>query len=145
MQKLRVMLFLFLIFFNAITLAKTTAIPIVIINKESKIENLTINQKQLLLYWTLKLTHWKEDQPVVLYIYNDPTLNTIFSETILNIPFLKLEQMWNKYIFTGLSRAPIKVNDEKDMINNIETTPGSMGFILTKLPNGSTIIILKIN
>ncbi|MCG7947453.1 MAG: hypothetical protein N0C84_14020, partial [Candidatus Thiodiazotropha taylori] len=52
-----------------------------------------------------------------------------FSKHVLGVFPHQLRRAWNRQIFSGMGQAPMKVNTEAEMLEQIENTPGAIGYL----------------
>ena len=133
-------LLFFLMFFLSMGLNAQIA---VIANKSVPLDRIT--KSQLLDYYSGDIKYWSNSKPIIVFDLK-PKLEVkeLFYEYIAKNT-ARMKSIWMKKMLSGDGDPPESVNTEEEMLQKVENTPGSIGFIsLNKIKgNVKTIAIIK--
>jgi ABC-type phosphate transport system substrate-binding protein len=89
-----------------------------------------LDQKALRGFFTLKRTIWPNGRSIQIITLNtDSTTHREFVEDQLKLFNYQVKRIWDRQIFSGSALTPIEVNNYKELINEISSNPGSIGYI----------------
>ena len=90
----------------------------------------SLSKRELQLIYTGKLKTWDNGTPVRAYTFapNTPAFRQ-FSLQKLKLQPHQIERQWNRMIFTGTGRAPLKVSSTEEMKQKVINTPGAIGYL----------------
>lgn len=105
----------------------------------------TISRNGLSAIFKMRLLRWNDGSAVTVFVLNDDDqLHKQFCKQILNVFPHQMRRNWNKLVFSGSGQAPILVESKEEMIEKIEKTPGSVGYLyLSDLTNGIKRLVIK--
>jgi ABC-type phosphate transport system substrate-binding protein len=121
---------------SVIPVSSTTAFnystkPIVYI--DNKVTNLTVSDMRDI--FTLNVTRWKDGKKIVVVTYPQyHYLQQIFIWEYFGLNQAAYAEKIANHVRTG-ANPPIQVNNEFEMINKIQSIPGSIGFV------GSSVLL----
>jgi ABC-type phosphate transport system substrate-binding protein len=96
----------------------------------------SISRNTLRSIFSMRTTQWSNGTPIHVYVMGDKTpQHAKFSKHILGVFPHQLRRAWNRQIYSGMGQAPIKVQSEKEMLEQIENTPGAIGYLSEDLIN----------
>lgn len=92
--------------------------------------NTQISQNQARLCFTMRLPLWENNVPVKVFVLPDNhPLHRQFVKRILGLFPYQLRQVWDRQIFSGTGQAPITVATEQEMVEQVASTPGGIGYV----------------
>lgn len=105
----------------------------------------TISRNGLSAIFKMRLLRWNDGSAVTVFVLNDDDpLHKQFCKQILNVFPHQMRRNWDKLVFSGSGQAPILVESKEEMIEKIEKTPGSVGYLnLSDLTNGIKRLDIK--
>jgi len=100
----------------------------------ANLDNITqIKQSDLGRIYTIKKRFWVGGQRIKPYVlFKDSLLHKQFVQKKLGMLPFQISRYWNKLTFTGTGSPPVSLNSEAEMIERIQNTPGSIGYISAK-------------
>lgn len=73
---------------------------------------------------------WPDGKRIHVFVLRDNhELHRQFTKTKLNMFAHQFRRIWDRLIFSGTGQAPTTVNSITEMIDNISSTPGAIGYI----------------
>ncbi|MGH8559478.1 MAG: hypothetical protein ACRESZ_18920 [Methylococcales bacterium] len=74
-------------------------------------------------------TRWSDGRPIRAFVLPDQhPLHIRFSKEVLGVYPYQLRAAWDRMIFSGTGVPPTIVDDDEEMRNKIEQTPGGIGY-----------------
>lgn len=111
----------------------------VVVNSSVKIAK--IKERELRAIFALKRMRWPDSTPVtVVVIEGSNPLHGEFCKDVLHLFPHQLQTGWDRIVYSGRGSGPIVVKTEKEMLDILLRTPGSVGY----LSNDSDLSELKI-
>ena len=105
-----------------------------IVNSENPVRS--ISKKQLKDFYMLRRSSWDNGAVAVIVALPDQhKTHKSFAKTVLGVFPYKLRRIWDKAIFAGLSRAPIIVDTEEELISVVAKTKGAIGYTNREIKN----------
>ncbi|MBV2092813.1 MAG: substrate-binding domain-containing protein [Candidatus Thiodiazotropha sp. (ex Ctena orbiculata)] len=99
-----------------------------VINRDIDYESLSRNTLRSI--FSMRMTQWPNGKPIRVFVMGDKTSqHADFSKHVLGVFPHQLRRAWNRQIFSGMGQAPIKVNTEAEMLEQIGNTPGAIGYL----------------
>lgn len=99
-----------------------------IVNQASA--NVYISQNEARRCFTMRLPFWGNHVPVKVFVLpDDHPLHRQFVKSILGLFPYQLRQVWDRQIFSGTGQAPITVATEQEMVEQVASTPGGIGYV----------------
>ena len=99
------------------------------------ISNLDVSQKTLSrntlrLIFSMRMTQWPDGEPIHVFVMGDKSeLHKRFSKQLLGLFPHQLRRAWNRQIYSGMGQAPISVDSENEMREQVANTPGAIGYL----------------
>ncbi|MEW8295536.1 MAG: substrate-binding domain-containing protein [Candidatus Thiodiazotropha sp.] len=97
--------------------------------------NLDVSQQRLSRHtvrsiFSMRTTQWPDGKPIHVFVMGDKSdLHKEFSKQLLGLFPHQLRRAWNRQIYSGMGQAPIRVNSEYEMREQIANTPGAIGYL----------------
>jgi len=113
------------LFGNSQALADVQVIAHPSVNIES------LSQRDLSRIYVNQMKFWSDQKRLTVFSFS--TKSSIlrdFSVGKLRMQPHQLTRVWKRLTFSGTGRAPLTVNTEKEMLQKIISTPGSIGYVL---------------
>ena len=105
-----------------------------VINRDIDYE--TVSRNTLRSIFSMRTTQWPNGAPIRVFVMGDKTSqHADFSKQVLGVFPHQLRRAWNRQIYSGMGQAPIKVKTEAEMLQQIENTPGAIGYLSEDLIN----------
>lgn len=128
---------------SAISSADTTDNQVVAITSSSFNPG-SVSRNVLRAIFVMRLARWNDGTPIKVYVFDDAsTTHEAFSKEVLQFFPRQLRQAWDRQVFSGLGQYPQQVESVEDMLEKIQSTPGSIGYI-TKNEVKENVRILQI-
>ena len=101
---------------------------VVIVNPQ--VSHLKITSIEVKRIYAMQLKKWPNDMPIKVFTLPDSTKEQRnFVISILKMQPYQLDRLWKRIIYSGTGKVPKVVESEEEMINQIMTIPGAIGFI----------------
>jgi ABC-type phosphate transport system substrate-binding protein len=99
-----------------------------VINRDIDYEN--VSRNTLRSIFSMRMTQWPNGTPIRVFVMGDKNaLHADFTKQLLGVFPHQLRRAWNRQIFSGMGQAPIRVESEEEMLEQIENTPGAIGYL----------------
>ena len=99
-----------------------------VINRD--IDYQSVSRHTLRSIFSMRMTQWPNGTPIHVFVMGDKTTqHANFSKHILGVFPHQLRRAWNRQIYSGMGQAPIRVKSEQEMREQIEKTPGAIGYL----------------
>ncbi|MEW8506508.1 MAG: substrate-binding domain-containing protein [Candidatus Thiodiazotropha sp.] len=80
--------------------------------------------------FSMRTTQWPDGKPIQVFVMGDKSkLHKEFSKQLLGLFPHQLRRAWNRKIYSGMGQAPVKVESEYEMREQIANTPGAIGYL----------------
>ncbi|MCU7907095.1 MAG: substrate-binding domain-containing protein [Candidatus Thiodiazotropha sp. (ex Epidulcina cf. delphinae)] len=90
----------------------------------------TVSRSTVRSIFSMRMTRWPDGTPIHVFVMGDRTdLHAAFSKQILGVFPHQLRRAWSRQIYSGMGQAPTKVESEEEMREQIEKTPGAIGYL----------------
>lgn len=90
----------------------------------------TLSRNTLRLIFSMRMTQWPDGKPIHVFVMSDKSeLHRRFSKQMLGLFPHQLRRAWNRQIYSGMGQAPIKVESEREMREQVANTPGAIGYL----------------
>jgi len=123
------------VFIKNILICIIVAVEILIIPTAYSIQvianaNVTsLTKSQLQGIFLMRQLYWPDKQKIVVFVLpHYHSLHQDFSKKTLSILPYKLDQKWNKLIYSGLGTGPIVVQSRQALIDVVMSTVGAIGY-----------------
>jgi ABC-type phosphate transport system substrate-binding protein len=78
----------------------------------------------------MRVSRWPDGTPIRVFVLpDDNPVHAEFAKRILNTYPHQLRRNWDRLVFSGTGNAPIQVKSEREMLDRIRSTPGSIGYV----------------
>lgn len=122
-MKKYLLLFLIILFANQFSNAQVA----VIAHKSVSVEKIT--DAKLLDFYTGDIRLWSDDSPVIVFdLKPKGEVKDMFYDFLGKSPS-RMKSIWLKKMLSGEGDPPKSLLSEEDMLKNVSSTPGSVGFI----------------
>ena len=106
---------------------KSMAIEVV---THPNVTDMSLTNLQLRRIFTMRQLRWSDDTPINIFVLpSQHNVHQLFSKQHLKIFPYQLNRIWHKLTYSGLGVAPTIVQSERELVNAIISTPGSIGYI----------------
>jgi ABC-type phosphate transport system substrate-binding protein len=103
----------------------------VIVNSANPQRN--ISQTGLNAIFNMRLRHWSDGSPITVYVLQDEDpLHKTFCKQKLHVFPHQIRRGWNRLIFSGTGQVPLLVETKEEMLKQVSTTPGAVGYLSGK-------------
>jgi ABC-type phosphate transport system substrate-binding protein len=90
----------------------------------------TLSLSSLRAIFSMRMTQWPDGTPICVFVLGDKNpVHLVFTKQVLGVFPHQLRQAWNRQIYSGTGQAPNKVDTEDEMLRQVETTPGAIGYL----------------
>ena len=104
--------------------------------------NDTIARRTLRAIFGMRVRNWGDGESITVYVLDDrDPRHTNFCESSLGMLPYNLRRHWDRLIFSGTGRAPIRVSNADEMISLVRNTPGAIGYIREDLVDDSVSVL----
>jgi ABC-type phosphate transport system substrate-binding protein len=111
-----------------------------VIHREITYES--ISKNTLRSIFSMRMTQWPNGTPIRVFVMGDKTAtHASFTKQILGVFPHQLRRAWNRQIYSGMGQAPIKVESESEMREQIAKTPGAIGYLSEEKVNDHVRIL----
>ncbi|WP_319558127.1 hypothetical protein [Thiomicrorhabdus sp.] len=95
---------------------------------------ITLSHLQLKRIYTMKTKVWPDGTPITVYtLETGNPLHKAFAQELLKTDIYQLDRIWNRLTFSGQGKPPIILENETEMLENLKNTPGSIGYLSSKV------------
>jgi ABC-type phosphate transport system substrate-binding protein len=100
----------------------------VIVNNE--VSTSQINKEMIRAIFIMRLRHWPDNSSIRVFVLPDrnPT-HRRFSKKYLGVFPHQLRRRWDRQVFSGTGQAPTEVADQADMLQQVKSTKGAIGYL----------------
>lgn len=90
-----------------------------------------ISKRELRAIFSMRMKSWQNQESIKVFVLsqNHPTHDQ-FCKDLLKVFPHQLQAGWDRLVFSGTGKAPKVLDTEAEMIKAIQSTPGSIGYIL---------------
>jgi len=98
-------------------------------------------KSQLLDYYSGEIKYWSDNKPIIVFDLKPKTdTKEKFYEYIAKNT-ARMKSIWMKKLLSGEGDPPLAVNSEEEMLQKVQNTPGSIGFISSNKVKGNIKVI----
>jgi len=102
----------------------------------------TLKLKNLRSIFTMKKYLWPDGKPISVFVLpNKDNTHKAFCRDLLKVFPRQLESVWHRLVYSGTGERPILVNSVKDMMEQVASTPGAIGYIQSETLNENVKIL----
>jgi len=114
----------------------------VIANKSVPIDK--VGKSQLLDYYSGEVKYWSDNKLIVVFDLKPKCeLKDRFYEYIAKNT-ARMKSIWMKKLLSGEGDPPYAVDSEEEMLQKVQSTPGSIGFVSSNKVKGNVKVIAVI-
>jgi len=145
-SSLRLMLCMFVISVLGFVASAASAEPssddqMVVIANPSVTKDL-IARRTLRAIFGMRMRNWSDGESITVFVLDDRDPRHMnFCESNLGMLPYNLRRHWDRLIFSGTGRAPIRVSTAEEMIDLVRKTPGAIGYIKEDLVDDSVSVL----
>jgi hypothetical protein len=128
MRTLIIILFTVCLYLSSFNL-NASALVSVTVNKYSN-ANESLSRLRVRSIFMMSSRYWDNGIPIqIVLLEHDRVIHKLFISNILNMSPDRYESIINAKVNSGLSKPPIKVMSEIEMLEMINRVPGSIGYV----------------
>jgi hypothetical protein len=106
----------------------------VIVNQEVSISKMS--REKLRSIFIMRKLNWPDGRHIRVFVLPDGhPVHDEFAKQVLDVYPYQLRQAWDRLVFSGTGQAPIQVSSEQEMLSQVASTPGAIGYVKRKQPN----------
>ena len=116
----------------------------VIVNES--VQETEIAAKQLSKIFLKKVKRWDDDSSVVVFdLTAESETRDVFSRAVHRKSISAIKSYWQRMIFSGRDVAPDELASEQDLLEQVASTPGAVGYVAAtvELPDGVKALEIK--
>lgn len=104
--------------------------PVVwVYNLEGRTSNLSKEAIREIFF--MRQRTWVDGTPIQVFVLpDDDPVHRRFAKEVLGVYPFQLRAAWDRLIYSGTGQAPIQVKSIQEMIDQLQKTPGSIGYVL---------------
>ena len=104
---------------------------VLIANPSVEIDHL--NRDAARAMFAMRQRTWPDGQSARVFVLpNDDQSHERFVKQFLNVYPHQLQMAWDRVVFSGTGQAPSQVDSELQMLEQVASTPGGMGYLEKK-------------
>jgi ABC-type phosphate transport system substrate-binding protein len=94
------------------------------------VDQVSLSRNTLRSIFSMRKTQWPDGSPIHVFVMGDKNdLHRRFTKQLLGLFPHQLRRAWNRQIYSGMGQAPIKVETEQEMREQVANTPGAIGYL----------------
>lgn len=102
----------------------------IVVIAHHNVEAQDLSTSKLKSIFGMRTRTWSDGQAIKVFVLADSNpMHIGFSKIILNTYPYNLRRIWDRRVYSGTGLAPKTVNNEKEMLALIATTPNAIGYI----------------
>lgn len=114
--------------------------PVVIVNPEVPTTNLGANALRAI--FGMRLRAWPDGSAARVYVLKDDSQTHVqFAKQQLSIFPHQLRRAWDRLVYSGTGQAPRTVDSEAEMIAQVASTPGAIGYVSEEMVNDNVRVV----
>jgi ABC-type phosphate transport system substrate-binding protein len=115
----------------------------VVVNSALPFEELSL--RELRAIYTMKQRRWDSGESITVFVLPETTTaHKEFCKKILGVFPRQLRSVWYRSVYTGTGVAPIEVETEEELIEQVSQTNGAIGYVLEERKYEKTTKIIKL-
>jgi ABC-type phosphate transport system substrate-binding protein len=112
----------------------------VIANRDVATRSLSLSQARAI--FGMRQPQWPDGKAVRVFVLADLNpVHAAFCKENLNLFPYQLRQSWDRLVYSGIGQAPTEVGSEDEMIVQVASTPGAIGYVRKVIRNDPVITI----
>ena len=97
------------------------------------VETHQLNRDTARAMFAMRQRTWPDGQAARVFVLpNDDQSHERFVKQFLNVYPHQLQMAWDRVVFSGTGQAPTQVDTEAQMLEQVASTPGGIGYIEKK-------------
>ncbi|MFD2190997.1 hypothetical protein [Pistricoccus aurantiacus] len=97
------------------------------------VETHQLNRDTARAMFAMRQRTWPDGQAARIFVLpNDDHSHERFVKQFLNVYPHQLQMAWDRVVFSGTGQAPSQVDTEAEMLEQVASTPGGMGYLEKK-------------
>jgi len=116
----------------------------VIVNES--VQETEIEPKQLSKIFLKKVKRWDDDSSTAVYdLVAESQVRDDFSRAVHRKSISAIKSYWQRMIFSGRDVAPDELDNDQEMIEQVASTPGAVGYVSAsaQLPDGVKVLVVE--
>ena len=94
------------------------------------VQQQSISNDQLNRIYAMQLKRWADGTPIrVFALSSQAPLHRTFVIDYFGMRAHQLDRLWQRLLYSGTGRAPMRVADEAEMMALVAKTPGAIGYV----------------
>lgn len=115
----------------------------VVVNSALPFDELSL--RELRAIYTMKQRRWDSGESITVFVLPETTTaHKEFCKKILGVFPRQLRSVWYRSVYTGTGVAPIEVETEEELIEQVSQTNGAIGYVLEERKYEKTTKIIKL-
>lgn len=104
-----------------------------------------LSLRELRAIYTMKQRRWDSGESITVFVLPETTTaHKEFCKKILGVFPRQLRSVWYRSVYTGTGVAPIEVETEEELIEQVSQTNGAIGYVLEERKYEKTTKIIKL-
>lgn len=106
----------------------------VIVNQSVQVHELSLNQLRSI--FSLRARKWPDGTPITVFVLRDENEDhrQFLLKTLKMLPH-QLRRQWDRFIYSGIGQGPVVVHSQQEMLSEVSSTPGAIGYLEGGSPN----------
>lgn len=101
-----------------------------------------IARRTLRAIFGMRMRNWSDGESITVFVLDDRDPSHMhFCESNLGMLPYNLRRHWDRLIFSGTGRAPIRVSTAEEMISLVRSTPGAIGYVREDMADDSVAVL----
>lgn len=100
-----------------------------------------VDRKKILDYYTLETNKWADGSLVILFEQKQRTASKEKFYDFLEKKPRELKKVWMRVVLSGEGRTPRALGSEEEMVEEVASTPGAMGYVAAELVTDDVVVL----
>ncbi|MAM57925.1 MAG: hypothetical protein CMN25_11365 [Salinicola sp.] len=116
--------------------------PATVVIANKSVQQASLPLETLRAIFAMRQRTFPDGQAVHVFVLpDDNPIHEDFSKKVLGVYPHQLRLAWDRAVFSGTGQAPNEVASEAEMIEDVASTPGSVGYIKKTSLNGQVRVL----
>ncbi|NRB56341.1 MAG: hypothetical protein HRU39_10240 [Salinicola sp.] len=116
--------------------------PATVVIANKSVQQASLPLETLRAIFAMRQRTFPDGQAVHVFVLpDDNPIHEDFSKKVLGVYPHQLRLAWDRAVFSGTGQAPNEVSSEAEMIEDVASTPGSVGYIKKTSLNGQVRVL----
>lgn len=116
--------------------------PATVVIANKSVQQASLPLETLRAIFAMRQRTFPDGQAVHVFVLpDDNPIHEDFSKRVLGVYPHQLRLAWDRAVFSGTGQAPNEVASEAEMIEDVASTPGSVGYIKKTSLNGQVRVL----